>query len=464
MKHLKKITFAALFTFFCGNLLAQFYTTEHENVLIFHEDTTITNHFSTTRMSWIYKLINNQYMIVASEEYIEKNRNSVMLYDGFNFKSIHSFNYDVKVDELASFENNVYFPIYNVDESWNVLSKLNMDSGEITYIPLPEALRNLPCKDYNLDYFSFDRTTKKAHIFMANSTLSSTSPLTVFTYDLKTGEFSQSSMVAYQHLGTANSYHYYWDHSWKLYCKNLSSPDSKPQKVALSGSLSFPIAISESEIMFFRSKESKGLTAYPNKDQSNYGVLKDGVLMEIESGAYQSIFNSIRCKNEGKDFYFDYSETGGYQKKFTAFTNVYESHVLRPGIFLLVVLPSEAQNLYENNAPAVPDFDEEFEARIVDFFESGNSTFILNSPDSWFGKCVAFEECLKVNIVCDDLKNELARLNLSAKLNECEYLLGVLTGSRKDHLEIKYGSSNYETLKTDLIYIKSTIIRVQNKM
>lgn len=237
-----------------------------------------------------------------------------MLYDGFNFKSIHSFNYDVKVDALASFENYVYFPIYNVDESWNVLCKLNMDSGEITYIPLPEAFRNLPCKDYNLDYFSFDRATKKAHIFMANSKLSSTSPLTVFTYDLTTGQFSQSMLEAYQHLGTSNSYHYYWDHSWKLYCKNLSSPDSKPQKIALSGSLSFPIAISGSEIMFFRSKESKGVTSFPTKDQSNYGVLKEGVLMEIENGAYQSIFNSIRCKNEGKDFYFDYSETGGYQK------------------------------------------------------------------------------------------------------------------------------------------------------
>ena len=216
--------------------------------------------------------------------------------------------------------------------------------------------------------------------------------------------------------------------------------------------------------MFFRSKESKGVTAFPTKDQSNYGVLKDGVLMEIENGAYQSEFNSIRCKNEGKDFYFDYSETGGYQKKFTAFTNVYESHVLRPGIFLLVVLPSDAQNLYENNIPAAPDFEEEFEARIVNFMQTSEGTNITNSPDSWFGKCLEFEKCVNANLTCDDLKNELTRINLSGKLSECEYLLSVLTGTKKDYLEIRYGISDYNNLKNDLISIKSTIIRVQNKL
>jgi hypothetical protein len=464
MTPFRKLAFTALFAILSLNLFGQFYSTDHENIMVFHEDSTITDRFSTTRMSWIFKVVNNKYTIVASEEYIKKNRNSILLFDEYNFKSVHSFDYDVKVDELARFENNVYFPIYNVDESWNVLCKLNMDSGEITYIPLPEQFRNLPCKDYDLDYFSFDKGTQKAHIFMANSELSFTSPLTVFTYDLKTGEFSQSSMVAYQHLGTANSYHYYWDHSWKLYCKNLSSPDSKPQKIALSGSLSFPIAISGSEIMFFRSKESKGVTSFPTKDQSNYGVLKDGVLMDIENGDYQSVFNSIKCKNQGKDFYFDYSETEGYQKKFTAFTNVYESHVLAPGIFLLVVLPSSAQNLYENNAPAEPDFEEEYEARIVNFMEQNNGTNILSLPDSWYGKCLAYEKCLTESFNCDELKNELRGSNLYDKLRECEYLLGVLTGTKKDYLEIRYGTTNYNNLKNDLIYIKSTIIRVQNKI
>jgi hypothetical protein len=77
-----------------------------------------------------------------------------------------------------------------------------------------------------------------------------------------------------------------------------------------------------------------------------------------------------------------------------------------------------------------------------------------------YEKCKA-ERGVEAFLYCKDLKNGLLSLGLESKLNECEYLLSVLTGSRKEHYKITYGITNYENLKNNLIIIKSTILRVR---
>jgi frataxin-like iron-binding protein CyaY len=342
MKTISKFNLIAVLLFFVGNLSAQFYTTkDYKNILIFQEDSSITSKFSTTRGTWEFRHINDKYFIIAKEEYIQKNYNAIALYENFELKKFYSFKYNIRIDEIAHYQDEIVIPITEVDGSWNVLCKLNMKTDDISYITLPESLRNLPNEKYSLDVFSFDEATSIAYLYYNSEDASFFDAKQVISYNLKTGEFSkQTSLEYYQYFCTLNSYHYFWDKSWKLYSKRIDDPNSKPKKIAvIGGDGNFSIKISDSEIMILNNKKNKEDNVLKS-DHSGYQVLKNGELIKDKENSYSAMFNSLTSKKNNKDFYFNYSESSGFSNKFTTFTPIHSFKILKPDLFLLIVLPN----------------------------------------------------------------------------------------------------------------------------
>lgn len=469
MKTISKFALLVFILFFEGNLSAQFYTTkESDNILIFQEDESITSKFSTTRGTWEFRYINDKYFIIARDQFIQKNYNAIALYENFELKKFYSFNYNIRIDEIAHYQDEIVIPITEVDGSWNVLCKLNMKTDEISYIPLPESLRNLPNEKYRLKYFSFDEATSIAYLFYYSTDGSSFDPKQVISYNLKTGQFSkQASLEFNRYFCTLNSFHYYRDESKNIFSKKTDDPNSKPNKIALNGDRNYWNKISDSEIIVINEKKNKADNVLET-DDSGYQVLKNGELVKDNKNLYLAMFNSITSKKKYNDFYFNYSESAGFLNKFSTHTPIHSYKILKPDLFLLIVLPNES-NKIENNqsSSSTTSTIDDFEERIISFFGSTSSSFLLNTAnDNWYTKCVEYEICKAERgadafLYCKDLKNGLLSLGLDSKLNECEYLLNMLTGSRKEYYKITFGTSNYESLKNDLIKVKSTIIRVR---
>jgi hypothetical protein len=468
MKITHKLFATLLFLILGLSSFAQLVKTEHDNVLIFRENETLNKNFSEGSYGGrLFNYFDDKYLVITSpKDFIDKNYKALAVYENNEYKNTFSFDYKTNTRYMAYYNDDLYIPTTDPEKGWIVLCKLNMKTQQISYLSLPENLRYLSAEDYYLTRFTFDKSAGKLYLFCSPDE----GPRYAFPFDLKTGQFLDKILIdAYQHFTTLNGYHYYWDKSWTLFSKKIDDPNSKPKKLSISGTLEFPVVISESELLCFFFKKTKDIVYKTRNDHSEYYVLKNGELIADKDNTYKDIFNTIRNTSLNNAFYFDFKENEGYKKKITVDTYIQYggATIVKPGFFILPVAASEKKPVVTETpkTSTEPSFEEVFESRVVAFLKPGKSDFITVDPNSWYGKCLEFEKCVREKpyayFDCKDLKNGLQSLNLDSKLNECEYLYNALTGTRKEYLKIKYGTENYENLKTQLISIKSTIIRVK---
>lgn len=480
MKAITKYSLLVFFLLFGDNLFAQFYKSKYENVLIFQDEEILYRNFNYYPMSWgrNFHYINEEFIAITSPiDLISEGERALTLYENYQYKNTYSFLYSTKTKVLAHDKDFIYIPITKTDQSWNVLCKLNMKTGDITYIDLPENLRYLPFNSYALFDFSFDETTNLAYLFITSN--DKVDENYVIPYNLSNGQFLNKRPLKIKRcFATLNSYIYYQDKSNHLYSIKIDDPKSKAKKINDKCYFN-SVKISNTEIIVFRYTNDNSNIFEKNE----YSVLKNGAFIIDKEDKYIDIYNTIRHKSEGQDFYFNYSKDSEYKNKLTLENYILYGNtvtIVKPGLFIIPIAAKghkkgkkdgweevTEQKTIVQQTSSTTSGEEDYKNRLTSFLGSNESNYIfVTSNNTWYSVCVEYEKCkadhgVKAFLECKDLKDKLQSLGLDNKLNECEYLLNELTGSKKEYYKIEFGTESYENLKTELIKIKSRILRVK---
>ncbi len=350
MKTYHKLFATLLFLTFSSPLLAQFETTKYQNVITFNVNEEIRSKFSTSIKLWTFKPINDNFLVVTPCKLVDANYYSFAVYENYKFKGAYSFGYNINTAALAHYKNDIFFATTRVGKVGSVLCKFNLNTQEESYIYLPTSLIEFFNKEDLIKHFSFDQTTSKVYFFIYRSLDDNNY---VFSYNLKSGEFSDKTAIKRidNHLFTVNSYHYFNEDNERFYSLKIDDPKAKPKKLSLKVSDRQTI-ISDDEVVYY----NRGVG-----EKTIFTVVKNGEVYNQNKQHYEGIVNSLRNDffggGESLDtrFCFNYSAPGKYDELKTSkgFYKTMEP-ILKPGLFLAVYYSPSDNNTATVNRKSRP--------------------------------------------------------------------------------------------------------------
>lgn len=441
---MKKVIPILIFLMISIDLFSQFTKIPNHNIITFQEDSSFLNIMKTTRGEWEFSYINDSIFVVSSTEFGKKNQSSIAVFKNYKFYHSYIFDYGVRTDVIAYYNDELIMPITETNDKWNVLWKVNLKTNEITHISLPENLRMSSFKNYGfISRITFDKATNKVYLFYSKKVDDFNSNDYIVEYDLETGKFSDEIPENfYSSFCTFNGYHYYFDEPWNFNSLKVNDPKANSKKIPINfrgRKYDFYADIGNGEMMLLNEK-------------NKYFVVKDGksVNTKANSAYYEAIGNSMKVSYN--NYLFVYSQgLLSADVEYEAVQSIYNTMLLKPGLFLLIILPEPKKTITNTITTYKEPIEVEFERRVRAF---------IASSDKWLVKGLEYENCQKTYLVCSDLKDELRKLGISKDLEECESLLYILTQKNKEYLQIHYGLSDYEICKTELIDRKSVAKRM----